>query len=122
VVGYAEMLRRKVKDSDPLKRQLEIVYKEAERMAEIVRKLGRITKYETKLYGGGARIVDLDRASTPETARAGGRAFSEDPRVPLVRSVRTETTSPARPVPSQAVEESAATDASGESAPGGKRP
>jgi hypothetical protein len=36
---------------------------EAQRMAEIVRKVGSITKYETKSYVGEARILDLERAS-----------------------------------------------------------
>jgi hypothetical protein len=33
-------------------------------MAEIVRKIGKITKYETKSYVGRARILDLDRATS----------------------------------------------------------
>ena len=32
-------------------------------MAEIVRKIGKITKYETKSYVGGAKILDLEKAS-----------------------------------------------------------
>ena len=36
-------------------------------MAEIVRKIGKITKYETKSYVGRARILDLDR-SAPSSA------------------------------------------------------
>jgi hypothetical protein len=32
-------------------------------MAEIVRKVGKITKYETKSYVGGAKILDLEKAS-----------------------------------------------------------
>ena len=32
-------------------------------MNDIVRKIGRITKYETKSYVGGQRIVDLDKSS-----------------------------------------------------------
>ena len=34
-----------------------------ERMAEIVRKIGKITRYETKTYVGNATIIDLDRSS-----------------------------------------------------------
>jgi hypothetical protein len=40
----------------------EIIFSEAERMAEIVRKIGKITKYETKTYVGRARILDLDKS------------------------------------------------------------
>jgi hypothetical protein len=32
-------------------------------MAEIVRKIGKITRYETKSYVGGAKILDLEKAS-----------------------------------------------------------
>jgi hypothetical protein len=32
-------------------------------MAEIVRKIGKITKYETMSYVGGAKILDLDKAT-----------------------------------------------------------
>jgi hypothetical protein len=32
-------------------------------MAEIVRKIGKITRYETKSYVGKQKILDLDKAS-----------------------------------------------------------
>ena len=35
-------------------------------MAEIVRKIGKITRYETKAYVGDTSIVDLDKASANE--------------------------------------------------------
>jgi PAS domain S-box-containing protein len=59
IMGYTELLKKKNQD-DGLKRPLEVIAREAERMAEIVRKIGRITKYETKTYVGSTRIVDLD--------------------------------------------------------------
>lgn len=63
IMGYSELLRRKLRDDDPASRNVDIIYREAERMADIVRKIGKITRYETKAYVGGARIVDLDRAT-----------------------------------------------------------
>lgn len=63
VMGYAELAKRKLEPADPLYGQIDTIVQEAERMAEIVRKLGKITRYETKPYVGQARIVDLDRAS-----------------------------------------------------------
>ena len=36
-------------------------------MAEIVRKIGKITRYETKSYVGRARILDLDRSAPSST-------------------------------------------------------
>jgi hypothetical protein len=46
-------------------------------MAEIVRKIGKITRYETKSYVGRARILDLDRS-----APASGPKIDEDKRPP----------------------------------------
>ncbi|HMF43607.1 MAG TPA: hypothetical protein VKQ32_23195, partial [Polyangia bacterium] len=46
------------------------IHDEADRMAAIVRKLGGLTRYETKSYVGGAQIIDLDR-STQENLASG---------------------------------------------------
>ncbi len=66
VTGYAELLKRKLKGDDPSTRYVDIIYREAERMAEIVRKIGKITRYETTTYVGTSQIVDLDKASSHE--------------------------------------------------------
>jgi PAS domain S-box-containing protein len=66
VIGYSELLRRHVEPGTQLSNAVTIIISEAERMAEIVRKVGRITKYETKTYVGGAKILDLEKA-TEET-------------------------------------------------------
>ncbi|MFN7135697.1 MAG: PAS domain S-box protein, partial [Myxococcales bacterium] len=63
VMGYAELLKRRMKEDDPSFKAVDIIYREAERMAEIVRKIGKITRYETKAYVGDRRIFDLERAS-----------------------------------------------------------
>lgn len=63
VMGYAELLKRKLKEGDFAYRPVDIIYREAERMADIVRKIGKITRYETKAYVGEQQIVDLDKAS-----------------------------------------------------------
>jgi PAS domain S-box-containing protein len=66
VMGYAELLKRKLKEADFAYRPVDIIYREAERMAEIVRKIGKITRFETKAYVGAAKILDLDKASSHE--------------------------------------------------------
>ena len=66
VMGYADLLKRKLKEDDFAYRPVDIIYREAERMAEIVRKIGKITRYETKSYIGSAKILDLDKASSHE--------------------------------------------------------
>lgn len=65
VIGYAELLRRRLEDP-ATRRGLDVIIAESERMAEIVRKVGRITHYETKSYVGSTKIVDLERSSAPE--------------------------------------------------------
>jgi PAS domain S-box-containing protein len=65
VMGYAQMLLRKLGPSDGFVPHVQTILDEADRMATIVRKLGSLTRYETKDYVGGALILDLDR-SAPE--------------------------------------------------------
>jgi PAS domain S-box-containing protein len=76
VMGYAELLKRRLDRDTPAHSAAHVIVNEAERMAEIVRKIGKITKYETKSYVGTAKILDLDKASeetvpsgTPATTR-----------------------------------------------------
>jgi hypothetical protein len=61
-MGYAELLLKKLGAESPHARALKVILHETERMAEIVRKIGKITKYETKPYVGSTKIVDLDRS------------------------------------------------------------
>jgi PAS domain S-box-containing protein len=63
VLNYATLLKRLLQAGTPAGSAAEVIEGEAERMAEIVRKIGKITKYETKSYVGKQKIVDLDRAS-----------------------------------------------------------
>jgi len=65
VMGYAQMLLRKLDAGDALVPHVQTILDEADRMAMIVRKLGSLTRYETKSYVGGAQILDIDR-SAPE--------------------------------------------------------
>lgn len=67
VLGYAQLLAGKLEEGSPMARQVALLRKEAERMAEIVKKLGQITRYETTEYVEGAKIIDLDRSSIRES-------------------------------------------------------
>lgn len=73
VIGYAELLRRNLDNETPMYNAAGVIISEAERMAEIVRKVGKITKYETKSYVGGAKILDLEKASADSEPGARGR-------------------------------------------------
>ncbi len=68
VMGYAELLRKKMQPDDANFRAVDIILREAERMAEIVRKIGRITRYETKAYVGSTQILDLDKSTNDPPA------------------------------------------------------
>ncbi|MGH7271410.1 MAG: PAS domain S-box protein [Polyangiaceae bacterium] len=68
VMGYSELLKRRLDRDSAVYSAAEVIFNEAERMAEIVRKIGRITRYETKSYVGRARILDLDRSAPSSSA------------------------------------------------------
>jgi signal transduction histidine kinase len=63
IMAYAELLRRKLPLDTPEARAADVMVQESERMAEIVRKIGTITRYETKSYVGDQKILDLDKSS-----------------------------------------------------------
>lgn len=65
VLGLAELATRKLERGkiEEARASLQSVHEQALRMADIVRKIGTITRYETKAYVGHAEILDLDRAS-----------------------------------------------------------
>jgi PAS domain S-box-containing protein len=72
VLGYAELIRRRAEDSNAVKNAAGIILQEGERMADIVRKIGKITRYETKSYVGAAKILDLDRSCDDDPKQAAG--------------------------------------------------
>lgn len=63
VLGWAELLQRRLTEGDAAQRPVSIILREAERMAEVVRKIGNITRHETRAYVGNARILDLEKAA-----------------------------------------------------------
>jgi signal transduction histidine kinase len=63
VMGYGQMLMRKLPPNDPHLSLVDTILREAERMAQIVRQLGSVTRYETKSYVGGAQILDLVKST-----------------------------------------------------------
>lgn len=70
VMGYADLLMRKLDSDSPGYRAAQVIQDQAQRMAEIVRKIGKLTRYETKSYVGEQRILDLDRASEDDDPNA----------------------------------------------------
>lgn len=63
MMAYAELLLRQSEADSNGAKAARVLIREAERMAEIVRKIGKITRYETTSYVGHQKIFDLDRAA-----------------------------------------------------------
>ncbi|CAN5845758.1 hypothetical protein BH11MYX2_BH11MYX2_33920 [soil metagenome] len=72
IMAYTQLIQRVSDPDGKHMRAVGVIMSETERMASIVKKIGRITKYEVTDYVGGAKIFDLDRAA-PES----------DPAIPL---------------------------------------
>ncbi len=79
IMGYAQLINRTATSEGPHTRYSNTIVQEAERMAEIVKKIGRITHYETVPYVGSASIVDLDRSvEASESAPVPVLIFDDD--------------------------------------------
>ena len=65
IMAYTQLIERQSSSDAPHRRAVGVIMSEAERMAGIVKKIGKITRYETTDYVGTARIFDLDRAALP---------------------------------------------------------
>lgn len=53
------LIEKKMPEDDPTRSNLELIRKEVDRMANIVKRIGQVTSYETKSYAGRAQIIDL---------------------------------------------------------------
>jgi PAS domain S-box-containing protein len=67
MMAYAELLQRQSEPGSAAAKAAEVLIQEAERMADIVRKIGKITRYETTAYVGHQKIFDLDRAADAQS-------------------------------------------------------
>jgi signal transduction histidine kinase len=68
IMGYAELLKRRAPDDPLSQRTSTVIIQEAERMADIVRKLGSMTRLETIQYVGNTQIFDINAAAGRESA------------------------------------------------------
>lgn len=62
--GYTELLMRDLDPSDPAYPKIVKIRSQVERMGAITQKLMGITRYETRDYAKGTRIVDIDKSSS----------------------------------------------------------
>jgi PAS domain S-box-containing protein len=77
ILGFSELLFRRSENDGRGREELEQILHEAERMALIVRRIGKIARYETMEYVGNRRIVDLERSSDPPPPRRGPIVIKE---------------------------------------------
>ena len=62
VMGYAELLRRRMDQDDENLPAVETIIREAERLAHIVRKIDQIIAFETRAYNSpGIHVLDLEK-------------------------------------------------------------
>ena len=57
------LLAANLAPADPMRPKIAKIAEQLRRMQQISRKLMRITKYETRTYAGGEKIIDIDRAA-----------------------------------------------------------
>ncbi len=69
ILGYAELLQKPNLPPEKLERGIRTIAREAERMSEIVKKIGNLTHFETRNYVGNATILDLEKGSLPPEGR-----------------------------------------------------
>ncbi|MGB7062409.1 MAG: response regulator [Candidatus Zixiibacteriota bacterium] len=64
ILGNLQLVMAKLPEGDPLAKRVNKVLSQVDRMVEIVKKIGHITRYRTKEYAENVRIVDIDKSSS----------------------------------------------------------
>lgn len=67
ISGFSESLTQNIKTDDPLYPKLKKIMELARTMGDITGKLMKITRYETKDYVRGVKIIDIDKSSGRNT-------------------------------------------------------
>jgi signal transduction histidine kinase len=62
----SERLLSAISEDSPLYNQAQKIAEKFDMIVEITRKLQSMTKYETKHYIEGTKIIDIDKATGPE--------------------------------------------------------
>lgn len=65
VSGFAELLLSELPEEHPYSEKIRSIYEQITRMGAITRKLMTITRYETKVYVDGEKIIDIEKSSSP---------------------------------------------------------
>ena len=63
LLGYSHLLLKNLPKDSPLFGEIEEIKKSVDQLGKITHKIMHITRYETKEYIGGSKIIDIDKAS-----------------------------------------------------------
>jgi len=66
ISGYAELLLKQIPQTSPLHPKVVKIKEATEMMAQVTSKLQQITRYETREYFDGIKIIDIDKSSRVE--------------------------------------------------------
>ena len=66
IMGQIDLILMTSRPDDPKRSRMEQLVDQIERMAKITGQLGRITRYKSKDYIAGSKILDLDKSTGPE--------------------------------------------------------
>jgi two-component system cell cycle response regulator len=78
ILGNLQLVMAKLPEGDPLAERLNKVLNQVERMIEIVKKIGQITRYKTKRYAENVKIVDIDKSSDLDQKEKAEKAKVEE--------------------------------------------
>jgi PAS domain S-box-containing protein len=67
ISGYYELLIKDIPDDHSLNAKFKIIQEQINRMRVITKKIMKITKYETRPYADGSKIIDIDKSSDTTT-------------------------------------------------------
>jgi CheY-like chemotaxis protein len=63
ILGNLQLILAKLPPDDPLTERVNKVLNQVDRMVELVKKIGQITRYRTKKYAENVNIIDIDKSS-----------------------------------------------------------
>jgi two-component system cell cycle response regulator len=94
ILGNLQLILAKLAPDDPLTERVSKVLNQVDRMVELVKKIGKITRYKTKRYAENVNIIDIDKSSNPnqqdvskkEEVERGGSTAEKAVRSTVVRT------------------------------------
>ena len=67
ISGFYELLIKDIPDDHSLNAKFKIIQEQINKMKVITKKIMKITKYETRPYADGSKIIDIDKSSDTTT-------------------------------------------------------